>query len=56
MEVVTIRFAILILAICGVALGWEMRVVAEKARREKAIKKRAEKQQVKLVNIDVYNR
>lgn len=55
MEALTIRFAVLVVAISCVALGWEMRIIAENARRERAIKKRAEKQ-AKAVNIDVYNR
>lgn len=53
MEALTIRFAVLVVAISCVALGWEMRVIAENARRERA---RKCKKEIKLVNIDVYNR
>lgn len=53
MEALTIRLAIYMLIISCTVLGWEMRVVAENKHREKA---RKCKKEIKLVNIDVYNR
>ena len=46
---------IILLVICCMALGWEMRNVAEISRRERARNKRAERR-AKAVDIDVYNR
>ncbi len=53
MEALTIRLAVLMLALSCVALGYELRIVAESKHREKA---RKCKKEMKLVNIDVYNR
>ena len=53
MEALTIRLAVVGLMLTCTALGWEMRVVAENKHRERA---RKCKKEIKLVNIDVYNR